>query len=323
MSDPELALLGHLIGDGCTLPRHAIQYTTREPELAALVADLAEQVFGDAVAPRVKAERSWYPGLSPGNGAARPTVSATRLRRGSTGSACSGSAATRSACRTRCSASRSRRSRRSCAISGRRTAACAPVTSGRIRSCATTPPARSSRDGVVSLLLRLGITAGRRVVSMGAEGTAVASRSTSQGTTMCSASSRSSARSEGVERDASTQILGRLGDAGQHEPGHDPPRGVGGTRGAGDGERRRHDAGAPGATRDELLRLDAHEVGDLARPGGARRRDRRSRASCEHWRGATSTGTRSWRSARRGGGGLRPHRRRAPQFRRCEHIVHN
>jgi replicative DNA helicase len=60
MSEAELALLGHLIGDGCTLPRHAIQYTTREPELAALVADLAERCFGDAVAPRVKAERSWY-----------------------------------------------------------------------------------------------------------------------------------------------------------------------------------------------------------------------------------------------------------------------
>jgi replicative DNA helicase len=60
MSMAELALLGHLIGDGCTLPRHALQYTTREPELAALVADLAESVFGDAIAPRVRAERSWY-----------------------------------------------------------------------------------------------------------------------------------------------------------------------------------------------------------------------------------------------------------------------
>ncbi|MEM1359388.1 MAG: replicative DNA helicase, partial [Bacteroidota bacterium] len=29
-TDNELALLGHLIGDGCTLPRHSIQYTTRE-----------------------------------------------------------------------------------------------------------------------------------------------------------------------------------------------------------------------------------------------------------------------------------------------------
>ncbi len=60
MSDPELALLGHLIGDGCTLARHAIQYTTREPDLAALVADLAEEVFGGAVAPRIKRERTWY-----------------------------------------------------------------------------------------------------------------------------------------------------------------------------------------------------------------------------------------------------------------------
>ena len=41
MSRDELALLGHLIGDGCTLPRHAIQYTTREPLLATRVADLA------------------------------------------------------------------------------------------------------------------------------------------------------------------------------------------------------------------------------------------------------------------------------------------
>ena len=34
LADDQLALLGHLIGDGCTLPRHAIQYATREPELA-------------------------------------------------------------------------------------------------------------------------------------------------------------------------------------------------------------------------------------------------------------------------------------------------
>jgi replicative DNA helicase len=62
MSDAELALLGHLIGDGCTLPRHAIQYTTKEPDLAAIVADLARQVFGDEVSPRVYKEprRSWY-----------------------------------------------------------------------------------------------------------------------------------------------------------------------------------------------------------------------------------------------------------------------
>ena len=31
ISNEELALLGHLIGDGCTLPRHAIQYTSPRP----------------------------------------------------------------------------------------------------------------------------------------------------------------------------------------------------------------------------------------------------------------------------------------------------
>jgi replicative DNA helicase len=60
MTGDELALLGHLIGDGCTLPRHAIQYTTREPLLARTVADLAENVFGASVRPRIKAERRWY-----------------------------------------------------------------------------------------------------------------------------------------------------------------------------------------------------------------------------------------------------------------------
>jgi replicative DNA helicase len=60
LSDEELAVLAHLIGDGCTLPRHAIQYTTREPELATVVADAATAVFGDEVKPRIHAERSWY-----------------------------------------------------------------------------------------------------------------------------------------------------------------------------------------------------------------------------------------------------------------------
>jgi replicative DNA helicase len=60
MSDDELALLGHLIGDGCTLPRHAIQYTTAERELAELVARLAADVFGSAVRPRIRRERTWH-----------------------------------------------------------------------------------------------------------------------------------------------------------------------------------------------------------------------------------------------------------------------
>ena len=60
MSRAEVALLGHLIGDGCTLPRHAVQYTTNSRELADIVVDLAEEVFGDEVAPRVERQRNWW-----------------------------------------------------------------------------------------------------------------------------------------------------------------------------------------------------------------------------------------------------------------------
>jgi replicative DNA helicase len=60
MRDEELALLGHLIGDGCTLPRHAIQYTSNERKLADLVADLSIRVFGSSVRPRVRRERRWF-----------------------------------------------------------------------------------------------------------------------------------------------------------------------------------------------------------------------------------------------------------------------
>ncbi len=55
----EAALMGHLIGDGCTLPRHAIQYTTREEDLAQTVADLGQEVFGLRLQPRIKKERQW------------------------------------------------------------------------------------------------------------------------------------------------------------------------------------------------------------------------------------------------------------------------
>jgi replicative DNA helicase len=60
MSADELALLGHLIGDGCTLPRHVLQYTTREPLLAETVAELVTRVFGQRVRPRISRERRWY-----------------------------------------------------------------------------------------------------------------------------------------------------------------------------------------------------------------------------------------------------------------------
>ncbi len=60
LSDQELALLGHLIGDGCTLPRHVIQYTTREPDLAEAVVAQVDCIFGDAIKPRIQKERNWF-----------------------------------------------------------------------------------------------------------------------------------------------------------------------------------------------------------------------------------------------------------------------
>ena len=60
MVDAELALLGHLIGDGCTLPRHTIQYTTKEDDLAEMVSSLASGLFGAEVRPRIQQERTWY-----------------------------------------------------------------------------------------------------------------------------------------------------------------------------------------------------------------------------------------------------------------------
>ncbi len=60
MTYAEVALLGHLIGDGCTLPRHAIQYTTREIDLAENVAFLAREVFGDSIISRISPKLGWY-----------------------------------------------------------------------------------------------------------------------------------------------------------------------------------------------------------------------------------------------------------------------
>ena len=60
MGEKELALLGHLIGDGCTLPSHSIQYTTREEDLAEIVVSLATEIFCDQIKPRIKKEHQWY-----------------------------------------------------------------------------------------------------------------------------------------------------------------------------------------------------------------------------------------------------------------------
>jgi replicative DNA helicase len=60
MSGAEAALLGHLLGDGCTLPRHAVQYTTSDRGLADTVVGLAKEVFRDTVTPHVERQRNWW-----------------------------------------------------------------------------------------------------------------------------------------------------------------------------------------------------------------------------------------------------------------------
>ncbi|MBS1999844.1 MAG: replicative DNA helicase, partial [Cyanobacteria bacterium SZAS LIN-2] len=60
MSTDELGLLGYLIGDGCTLARHALQYTTKDEDLANNALALSSKLFGDRLRPSVKKERSWF-----------------------------------------------------------------------------------------------------------------------------------------------------------------------------------------------------------------------------------------------------------------------
>ena len=55
---PHLILLAHLIGDGCHLKRHVLQYTTTDPANVEAVRAAAWEAFG--VAARVQRERSWY-----------------------------------------------------------------------------------------------------------------------------------------------------------------------------------------------------------------------------------------------------------------------
>ena len=125
MSDAELALLGHLIGDGCTLPRHAIQYTSKDGDLADTVRRARNRQ--SSATPSSRASSASGPGsrrtyqrarrldarrAQPRGGVARR---ARRLR-----TACAG----RSASPEKVfAAATSTESRSSCGISGRRTVA--------------------------------------------------------------------------------------------------------------------------------------------------------------------------------------------------------
>ncbi len=54
MTHDELALLGHLIGDGCTLARQTMHYTTVDLDLAEEVTHLATAIFGTKIAPQIQ-----------------------------------------------------------------------------------------------------------------------------------------------------------------------------------------------------------------------------------------------------------------------------
>lgn len=60
ISEDELALLGHLIGDGCTLENRSPSYTTGKEHLADLVLGLARSVFGSDVRPIKAKSRTWW-----------------------------------------------------------------------------------------------------------------------------------------------------------------------------------------------------------------------------------------------------------------------
>jgi len=55
--DDRLVVLGHLLGDGCHLARHAVQYTTTDAANVDAVVGAARRAFD--VRPRVVAERTW------------------------------------------------------------------------------------------------------------------------------------------------------------------------------------------------------------------------------------------------------------------------
>jgi replicative DNA helicase len=57
MGRSELALLAHMIGNGCMLRKHCLQYTSGYQEMVDLVAKLATDVFGSLLKPRVARER--------------------------------------------------------------------------------------------------------------------------------------------------------------------------------------------------------------------------------------------------------------------------
>ena len=58
MSEDELILLAHLIGDGCVLPRQPIHYTSADPQNLHIVQETAKRLFN--IKPRLIRQKNWY-----------------------------------------------------------------------------------------------------------------------------------------------------------------------------------------------------------------------------------------------------------------------
>ncbi|MBI2121409.1 MAG: hypothetical protein HYU05_01790 [Candidatus Wildermuthbacteria bacterium] len=58
MSQAELILLAHLLGDGCVLPRQPFHYTSADKENIETVGNAAKELFG--IAGRVVPQKNWY-----------------------------------------------------------------------------------------------------------------------------------------------------------------------------------------------------------------------------------------------------------------------
>ncbi len=58
LSDNELILLAHLIGDGCVLPTQPIHYTSADEQNIKIVSDIAHRLFN--ISPRIIKQKNWF-----------------------------------------------------------------------------------------------------------------------------------------------------------------------------------------------------------------------------------------------------------------------
>lgn len=58
LSKNELTFLGHLLGDGCILPKQPYHYTSADPENLSIVSEMSRQLFG--IEARIVKQKNWH-----------------------------------------------------------------------------------------------------------------------------------------------------------------------------------------------------------------------------------------------------------------------